>query len=90
MVPTVNNKMNGMVTWAGAVAPVLVFRTSVQHRAQVELLRPQLDLLLQGGGEWNFDLEDCDRILRVNSPELVHGRVKALLERSGFTCTELE
>lgn len=86
----VDNEMKGMMNGAGAAAPVLVFRTPVQHGAQVELLRPQLDLLMHGGGEWNFDLEDRDRILRVDSPELVRERVQALLEGHGFTCTELE
>lgn len=90
MAAAVNNGMKGVVNWAGPAASVLVFRTSVQHGAQVELLRPQLDLLMHGGGEWNFDLEDRDRILRVDSPELVRERVQALLEGHGFTCTELE
>lgn len=90
MVATMHNEMEATMIRAGAAAPVLVFRTSVQHRAQVELLRPQLDLLMQGGGQWNFDLEDRDRILRVDSPELVPLRVQALLEGHGFQCTELE
>lgn len=69
---------------------ILVFKTSVNSLAQVNVLRPMLDLLLADGGQWNFDLEDCDRILRVKSEDRVRERVMALLTGHGHLCVELE
>ena len=69
---------------------VLVFRTSVKSHDQVDVLRPLLDLTIAGSGEWNFDLEDRDRILRVEAEGMVRERIKALLNRLGFACEALE
>lgn len=71
-------------------ADVLVFRTSVNSPDQVNTLRPLLDLTIAGGGQWNFDLEDCDRILRVESETPVRERIMALLAGFGYACNELE
>lgn len=74
------------------VAPenVLVFKTSVMSAAHVNALRPQLDLVVKDSGQWNFDLEDCDHILRVEAVETVRGHIAALLKGQGFDCCELE
>ncbi len=48
---------------AVATTEVLVFKTSVTQPAQIKLLRRGLAAL----GRWNFDLEDCDHILRVET-----------------------
>ena len=74
------------------VAPdeVLVFKTSVKSPAQVDALRPLLDLTIAGAGRWNFDLEDRDRILRVESETTVRERIMALLTGLGYACDELE
>jgi hypothetical protein len=70
-------------------ANVLVFRTSVQSARDVERLQPMLDdLVLQG--RWNFDLEDRDHILRVETVGFVRERVIVLLNGLGFVCDELE
>ena len=69
---------------------VLVFKTSVKSPAQVDALRPLLDLTIAGAGQWNFDLDDRDRILRVESVTRVRERVVALLTGMGFACSELE
>jgi hypothetical protein len=64
---------------------VEVFRTNVDHKIQADVL---LDLIhnICTGYEANFDLEDCDRILRV---ECKDGTVRAewikeLLKKSGY------
>lgn len=69
---------------------VLVFRTSVNDLAQVDLLRPLLDLTIAGSGEWNFDLEDREHILRVDAEGPLRERITALLNVNGFACNELE
>lgn len=69
---------------------VLVFRTSVKCNDQVDALRPLLELTLAGRGQWNFDLEDRDHILRVEADVVVREHIMALLAGYGFACEELE
>ena len=69
--------------------PVLVFRTTVNTRGQVLLLTPALSELL-GNARWTFDLEDRDRVLRVEHAPSVRDGVIALLHRKGFMCAELD
>jgi len=64
-----------------------VFVTSVESPMGVSALAPALNRLVGKRG-WNFDLDDCDRILRVTGscqPQEVIG----LLEEAGFRCAEL-
>ncbi|WP_299431096.1 hypothetical protein [uncultured Maribacter sp.] len=39
---------------------------------------------------WNFDLEDCDNILRIESEYYIQETVIKLLENNNFSCKELE
>jgi len=40
--------------------------------------------------QWNFDLDDRDKVLRIESTELNPGSVESLLLRAGFHCEELD
>ncbi|MBP1224542.1 hypothetical protein [Flavobacterium sp. 1355] len=40
--------------------------------------------------KWNFDLEDCDRILRVESREVTAKQVIDFMNEYKFECLELE
>jgi hypothetical protein len=68
---------------------VLVFKTSVETYDQVQYLAPKLNALA-GQGSWNFDLTDCDRILRIVSYKLQADEAALLLHNFGFCCHELE
>ena len=68
---------------------VLVFKTSVTHPQQVRQLRPLLDALVDRRGQWNFDLEDCDNILRVETQRLPAMAIVSALQVRGFACEEL-
>ena len=68
---------------------VLVFKTSVQNREDVVLLAPALDVLA-GKGQWNFALDDCDRILRIVSQTIGPEIAIQMLAYHGFDCEELE
>lgn len=68
---------------------VLVFKTSVGGNSEVRLLTPVLDQLIQPSGRWNFDLEDCDNILRVETQRLAAHAVVTTLAKRGFRCEEL-
>jgi len=65
---------------------IYVFKTSVDNQTKFESASALLNQLLPES-QWNFDLEDCDNILRVDS-EL---NVAELLQNNTlFDCIELE
>jgi hypothetical protein len=70
------------------MSAVFVFATSVVDPKQVLQLQPHLDELLPDVA-WNFDLEDCDKIFRVETTEDVRERLIALFAKFGFWCEEL-
>jgi hypothetical protein len=69
---------------------ILVFKTNVTSRKKVGMVAPLLTsfpTILQ----WNFDLEDRDKILRIEAAtELNPGSVEQLLFKAGFECHELD
>lgn len=67
---------------------IFVFKTSVNKKRDVKLLSPFLDAQFEAHN-WNFDLEDCDKILRIVSKTEISLLVIALLEKKGFQCEEL-
>ena len=56
---------------------------------QVKQLRPHIDKMLPTA-TWNFDLTDCDKILRVDSGENIIFKIIDLLNRHNHNCEELE
>lgn len=68
---------------------VLVFKTSVTRDRQVDELRPVLNSLIKKDERWNFDLEDCDCILRVETRKLQATHVALTLQTAGYACEEL-
>lgn len=65
---------------------IYVFKTSVDSQAKLESASVLLNELLPNS-IWNFDLEDCDNILRVDSELNV---VSLLEDNPVFDCIELE
>ena len=70
---------------------IYVFITSVKTEQEVDQLKPHLNDLLKQA-EWNFDLDDCDRILRIDSESEtgITQSVIKLLHDKGFDCEELQ
>jgi hypothetical protein len=68
---------------------VYVFRTSVSGPEEVQRLQPVLNSILDHTGRWNFDLEDCDNILRVETSVLRPISISAVLHSAGYECEEL-
>lgn len=68
---------------------VLVFKTSVATVEEALTLKPLLDQLLPKS-KWNFDLEDCDNILRVKSNNNIASHVIETLAEQGYFCEELD
>jgi len=74
----------------GNVHTVLVFKTSVTANNEVKKLQPFLNKLTEENGCWNFDLEDCDKILRVETQLLQPQKIAETLQNMGFYCEELQ
>ncbi len=68
---------------------VHIFKTSVKNKTQIKILKPHLDLNFKDI-KWNFDLEDCDKILRIESKKNVCQKIICLLNYYHFDCIELE
>ena len=67
---------------------IFVFKTSVKNKKQVKQLKPHIDRLLPNA-KWNFDLQDIDKVLRINSNENPVALVIDLLTIHRCHCEEL-
>ncbi|QKJ32326.1 hypothetical protein HQ865_22045 [Mucilaginibacter mali] len=67
---------------------VLVFKTNVTTKRKVSKVSTLLTLFptIQ---QWNFDLEDCDNILRIVASDLSPRYVETALQKAGIGCEEL-
>jgi len=68
---------------------VLVFSTTVETIEQINDLTADLNSCV-GKGQWNFALDDRDKILRIISNTLAPIQAIELLKGNGFDCKELE
>ena len=66
-----------------------VFKTNVHKAGEARRL---VALLLNHfpGNKINFDLDDCDKVLRVEGRNFVTEQVMNLMQQSGFQCAVLE
>ena len=67
---------------------VSVYKTNITTKTRLRKVKPVLNRILLGS-KWNFDLEDCDKILRVESPQSPSGLLIAELCKIGIHCEEL-
>ncbi|WP_444660042.1 hypothetical protein [Flavobacterium columnare] len=67
---------------------IYVFITSVKTEQEVGQLKPHLNDLLKQA-KWNFDIEDCDKILRIDIETKITQSIINLLKDKGFYCEEL-
>ncbi len=68
---------------------IYVFKTSVGTYEQARALKPHMDQLVTQG-KWNFDLDDCDNVLRIDSELDLTMPVIQLLNTHHFHCEELQ
>lgn len=68
---------------------VLVFRTTVNTASQMRSLSAELTTLV-GHDRWSFDLDDRDRVLRIERTASSPHAVIALLHAKGYLSAELE
>jgi hypothetical protein len=68
---------------------ILVFKTSVKNKKSAAKLKPVLNNM-ESVSRWNFDLSDCDKILRVEAGADISPDIISILSEKGYQCTELE
>jgi hypothetical protein len=68
---------------------VEVFKTDVRKNDQAKSLVSLLELHFPGS-KINFDLDDCDKILRVEGISFITEKIIVLVKQSGFDCAVLE
>ena len=68
---------------------IFVFKTSIKTKKQALKISLYIDKLLPNTN-WNFDLEDCDKILRIETEENIVFKIINLLKIHKFNCEELE
>ncbi|HWB28457.1 MAG TPA: hypothetical protein VG738_23455 [Chitinophagaceae bacterium] len=68
---------------------VEVFKTNVQKQKQAKQLAAVLRQCFPGS-KINFDLEDCDKVLRVEANNLLPNKVITVVIQNGFACNILE
>jgi hypothetical protein len=67
---------------------ILVFKTNVNSFSKVRRIAPKFNRLFPNS-KWNFDLEDCDRILRFESDNDILKEIIILMKILGFECEAL-
>jgi hypothetical protein len=67
---------------------IAVFRTGVRNQGDADYLMKIIKNQYRGY-EINFDLEDCDHVLRIKGQEIKNKDIITLLRKEGFMCTEL-
>ena len=64
---------------------IYVFKTSVTTQKMAKQLKPNLDNICKNGN-WNFDLEDCDKILRLAVTKEQKDKTISLLKSLNILC----
>ena len=68
---------------------ILIFKTNLADKKHVKKLFP-LFRSMQGISRWNVDLEDCEKILRIEAEQLCAEQIETMLANAGYFCEELQ
>ena len=63
--------------------------TSVEKPEQVSRVKSLLTAV-PAINDWNFDLDDCDRILRIEANNVCPRYIESILQKEGLQCKELD
>ncbi|MEO5591630.1 MAG: hypothetical protein ABIR15_19905 [Chitinophagaceae bacterium] len=67
---------------------VLILKTNIRYKKQVKTVASLLDG--QGNiSRWNIDLNDIDKVLRIEADDMELTEVVQLIQEAGFHCEEL-
>lgn len=68
---------------------VEVFKTNVRHKRQARVLLGTLSRQFPLF-RINFDLEDCDKILRIEGDGIEQEKIASIVAENGYQCSLLE
>lgn len=68
---------------------ILVFKTNLANNSHIKKISPSLNLHPHVK-EWNVDLHDRDKILRVVAESVTPSEVEELIFNAGYFCEELK
>lgn len=69
-------------------AEILILSTNVYTKKDLRRLSPVLDNDKRIN-DWNVDMDDIDRVLRITTGQMTSEDVISLLTEAGFHCREL-
>lgn len=69
-------------------AEILILSTNVYTKKDLRRLSPVLDNNKRIN-DWNVDIDDIDRVLRITTGQMTSEDVISLLTAAGFHCREL-
>ena len=68
---------------------ILVFKTNIRYKKNVSSIMPHMQSV-SGIMEWNVDLKDRDKILRVRSSNVIPASIEELVQGAVYYCQELQ
>lgn len=68
---------------------ILVFKTNVRNKKHIDEIADQLAQFADIN-RWNFDLQDKDKILRVEADAISPVVIENTLKKAGYYCKELD
>jgi len=68
---------------------IYVLKTSVKYKYQVKIISIELDKI-KDLKKWNFDLEDCDKILRIETNKKTIKNICEILNSLNYICEEIK
>jgi hypothetical protein len=68
---------------------ILVFKTNLRYKKHITSLTPHLQSF-NGIMEWNVDLKDCDKILRIKALNVLPSSIENVVQGAGYFCEELQ
>ena len=68
---------------------ILVFKTNIRHRKHIREVAPFITNY-PGIIQWNVDLHDADKILRIKTHEIHPATIEQLVKKAGYHCEELK
>ena len=67
---------------------ILVFKTDVRSKKRVNAIAPHLQKM-KGIVKWNVDLQDVDKVLRIECASIMPDAIEKILQHAGYFCEEL-
>ncbi len=68
---------------------ILVFKTNLINVLKIKDIESSLDVH-PNIYQWNVDLHDCDKVLRILSNSIAAEEVENILLNAGYYCEELQ